>query len=136
MLAPRWQAVGGLGAIGALAALLVLWPPGPGVFYPPCPLQALTGLHCPGCGSTRMLGAVVHGEWRAAWHFNPLALLALLPLLGWGLRQAWLGLRENRFARSEWSPRATRAVLWIVIVYGVARNLPWAPFCWLAPRSG
>jgi hypothetical protein len=32
------------------------------VHAPPCPLRALTGVPCPGCGMTRLADAVAHGR--------------------------------------------------------------------------
>jgi hypothetical protein len=44
---------------------------------PQCPLHAVTGIPCPGCGTTRMLEALFAGEWSAAFLLNPLACTAL-----------------------------------------------------------
>jgi hypothetical protein len=40
-----------------------------------CPLKALTGLPCPGCGITRALVLCAHGQWSAAFEFHPLGPL-------------------------------------------------------------
>ena len=99
--------------------------------FPTCMFRDFTGFHCIGCGMTRMLHALVHGDLPRAFSMNPLAmaLLAVSPLLaGWklGWRPRWL--------------RAPMAVLaepkfWLVLLptYWVARNLPWFPFTLLAP---
>ena len=58
-------------------------------FYPRCWLHQSTGLLCPGCGATRALHALLHGDLRTAWTLNPLAV-ALLPVgLAYGVRAAW-----------------------------------------------
>jgi hypothetical protein len=67
------------GAIGGV--LLYRFPPERYAIYPACPFHALTGWLCPGCGSTRALSALLHGEWLRAFAFNP--LLALLPPVFW-----------------------------------------------------
>jgi hypothetical protein len=54
---------------------------------PMCIFRELTGLPCPGCGSTRAGLAILRGDLLAALAFNPLMTLALL---GVGL---WLGVR-------------------------------------------
>src|SRR5262249_54935902 len=71
-------------ALMSVPAAVVLYqvPPASGSFYPPCLFHALTGLHCPGCGSTRCLHALLHGDLRQAAAYNVLLLLAL-PFLGW-----------------------------------------------------
>ena len=36
----------------------------------PCPFHAVTGLHCPGCGVTRMCVALARLDFAAAWDAN------------------------------------------------------------------
>ena len=36
-----------------------------------CTFRRLTGLDCPGCGLTRSFISLAHGQWRAAWGYNP-----------------------------------------------------------------
>ena len=43
-----------------------------------CPIHAITGLYCPGCGGTRSLKAVLSGHFLLALHENPPAMLLLL----------------------------------------------------------
>jgi hypothetical protein len=122
--------VWGLAAVGlgglALAGVYKLT--GLGI---PCLLHATTGLNCPLCGSTRMAAALLRGELDAAWHFNPLVLV-LGPLVGVAVGYqvfAWTleSLRLVRLPRLSISPRAVnrlaRAVIVLLAVYGVARNL-------------
>ncbi|MGH8075853.1 MAG: DUF2752 domain-containing protein [Lysobacter sp.] len=98
----------------------------------PCLFLQFTGLYCPGCGITRALHALVHGDLGQMMAMNPLLPLLLLamPMLvlqGWGYR---LPL-PRPLLRTLSSP-----TLWIglTFVYWVARNLPWWPFTWLAPN--
>ena len=42
-----------------------------------CPFLAVTGYPCLTCGATRCAIAFLHGNFSAAWSWNPLALLAL-----------------------------------------------------------
>ena len=44
----------------------------------PCPFRALTGWDCPLCGGTRRGDALLHGDIRTAFEFNPLALVGML----------------------------------------------------------
>ena len=62
-----------LSAIVAVAGAWVLYtfPNGPGSFYPPCVFHRVTGLLCPGCGATHALQALVHGQFAAAFKYNP-----------------------------------------------------------------
>jgi hypothetical protein len=40
-----------------------------------CSLRRFTGLACPGCGLTRSFISIAHGDFRAAWTYNPAGLL-------------------------------------------------------------
>ena len=100
-------------------------------FFPSCLFYTLTGLHCPGCGITRALHALVHFDLPRALDMNPLAVVAL-PLLAALALHSWTRWRIL-------SPRMERMLSngygWIavLVVYWVLRNLPWWPFAWLAP---
>ena len=49
-------------------------------YGPPCLWTLLLGHPCPGCGMTRALLALLHGDLAGAWGHNRAALL-VLPLL-------------------------------------------------------
>ena len=99
--------------------------------FPPCMFRAFTGCYCIGCGLTRALHALVHGDLPRALSMNPLAVL-LMPLMP--LMVAWSG---------GWQPRPLAPLmklllepklwLWLLPGYWIARNLPWYPFNLLAP---
>ena len=109
--------------------LLYLVPPLPGGIYPPCLFHALTGLHCPGCGSTRCLHALLHGELRQAAAFNVLLLLAVPFLAYSGARFLWSGPESRHLP--AW---ILRVILVVVIAFWILRNIPCAPFNLLAPH--
>lgn len=98
--------------------------------YPTCPLYAVTGLYCPGCGSLRSLHSLANGDLVASLARNPIMPPLLLVLTLVLARWAMLRWRGERFT---WDPPA-----WVpiaigvgVVVYGVARNLPGLD--WLSP---
>jgi hypothetical protein len=73
---PALWAGAGVGLLG----YLTLWPKDLRV---PCAINHVTGLQCPGCGTTRALTALVEGDIATAFNFNqliffiPLFLIAL-----------------------------------------------------------
>jgi uncharacterized protein DUF2752 len=78
------------------AAVLVgggLLPPSWAAAGPPlCPFRLLTGLPCPGCGLTRSLVSLLHGDLSAAVFFHPLgpvAAGAVLAVVFVELRRTW-----------------------------------------------
>ncbi len=107
--------------LGALA--LFLFDPAGSAAFPPCPFRLATGWHCPGCGSLRAAHLLLHGDLPAAFKMNPLMVLSI-PLL------AALRLRRSL----AYSPRTAWGALALIVVFGVARNLPSWPFFLLAPH--
>lgn len=49
-------------------------------WVPQCIFHKLTGLQCMGCGSQRMLHALLHGDIKGAWEANAFILI-MLPFL-------------------------------------------------------
>lgn len=95
--------------------------------YPTCPFLAVTGRWCPGCGSLRGLHHLLRGDVVAALGFNIL-LVAAVPVVVWGW-VAWVAPR----VRGPSSCPLALPVLVVVLVFWLARNLPW--FAALAPGS-
>lgn len=110
--------------VALLALTLFHFPPDQFHFYPPCPIQSLLHLQCPGCGTTRALAALLHGHFREALRLNALTISTLpavaLYLLG------WFG-RSLRSGRSLPAPAISRPMLgasFLAIgVFTVIRNL-------------
>jgi Protein of unknown function (DUF2752) len=113
-----WTAVGVLAA-GCLYAL----PPWQYAFYPRCPVLALTGWQCPGCGMTRAFAALLHGHWAMSWQYNPLALL-LLPVLAVYLgTSGWRGVRRGEWVLLRLPLPILAGLLGAVLLFGIERNL-------------
>ena len=51
-----------------------------------CPVRLLTGFPCPGCGTTRALGAISIGDFEQAWSLNPIAFLVCAIGITWALK--------------------------------------------------
>lgn len=123
-----------LAVAAAAAGLLLAWQLGarPPAWYPPCVFHAATGLHCPGCGSSRAVHAALHGEWLRALHDNALLLL-FAPALAVRLGQIlWFALRHDRRA-PPLQRRYSLTVFVAVAAFWLLRNLPFPPGPWLAP---
>ncbi|HEU4635676.1 MAG TPA: DUF2752 domain-containing protein [Edaphobacter sp.] len=72
-------------AVVVAAAVLLLFPPAQYSFYPQCPIHQYLGILCPGCGSTRALAALLHGQLREALRLNLLTTLAIPLAFLWKL---------------------------------------------------
>ena len=120
----KWLlALAGALAVATGLVLLYFFPPWEYHFWPKCLLHELTGIYCPGCGCTRALAALARGDIRGSLGYNVL----LIPLsVVVGVTFLWPRLTWNRYF--AWT------VTWIILLFFVLRNLPWHPFCLLAPH--
>ena len=113
-----------------IAAVVYFFNPSAYGIYPVCQFHRLTGLNCPGCGATRALYALLHGDPATALRDNALLVLGLA---GMGLRGAWFALNWLRGRRNgNFFPACYLLPLLVVIaLFGVLRNLP--AFAFLSP---
>jgi hypothetical protein len=111
-------------------------PPEQSRLAPPCIFHTVTGWHCPGCGATRAVYALLHGNPAEAARKNALFLLALPFIAFWGGRSTWRFVRGEPPRESSLllRPRVTCAIVIAIFAFAILRNLPWAPFTLLAPR--
>lgn len=93
----------------------------------PCPLQSALGVPCPGCGLSRAVTALLHGEWRSAltWHaFAPFLLAALVLITGMAfLPEAARRRGIDAVARFERRTRVTALLLVALMAYWLVRLL-------------
>ena len=94
------------------------YPPSQHTLYPRCVFKAASGYDCPGCGSTRAVHQLLHGNIRQAFLFNPLLFvmggvaLCAVPSVARG--------RQPRFVTQPWFGWATVIV---VVGWWILRNL-------------
>jgi hypothetical protein len=117
-----------LGLAGGWAALYFLDPETPALS---CLFHSLTGYYCPGCGLTRAGRLAAHGHLWAAFRMNPLAFALGAPLLVW--TGIWGYCRLKGRPVPQFPAWAAWAALAAILGFWVLRNLPFPPFCWLAP---
>lgn len=122
LLAPLVTLAGTAIALGYVAAVD---PNSPG-HYPVCPLKALTGWDCPGCGLLRASHDLAHGNLAGALDHNVL-VVAVLPIaivlwVRWLLR-AWRGVSPP-VSRAQFRRRNAVLIVCLVLVvaFGVVRN--------------
>jgi Protein of unknown function (DUF2752) len=96
--------------------LVYRFDPAKGGFFPPCLFRKLTGLKCPGCGSTRALHHLLHGDVAGAFRLNPL-LFAMPPFVLASYKPGFITRRAV-----GWTALAVTLVWWVV------RNTPWWPW--------
>ena len=67
----------------------------------PCVFHSLTGAYCPGCGGTRAILYMLHGNMRLSFQYHPLVIYIVFILL------VWLGsfLCSKRWKKMSWLVR-------------------------------
>ena len=133
---PAWTArvllAGFILAIVIVGMLLWFFDPNlAGNPLPPCPSHWLTGLYCPGCGATRALHALLHGDLERAFSMNPVFVMAM-PVVVLLIFHQLTKLPEKLIIIAQIFSDA-RPWAFVLISYAVLRNLPWYPFNLLAP---
>jgi hypothetical protein len=113
-----------------IAATVFLFNPAAHQFYPVCQFHRLTGLNCPGCGATRALYALLHGNFSTALRDNALLVFALAAA---AIRSVWYGGKKIRgLANGEFlSAKFLWPLLVMALIFTVLRNLP--TFAFLSP---
>lgn len=117
-----------LGALG-FAALYILFVRTTGGV--PCPFFLISGLYCPGCGSTRAIFSLLELDIRSAFSYNAFAAI-LLPLVAIYIVCSLVSyVRRGRAVRLD--SRLLIGVLIALFAFGALRNIPAYPFTLLAP---
>jgi hypothetical protein len=124
----RWLCASGMvAACTGVAAYVYAVDPNVSKAYPQCPMKALTGIDCPGCGGLRSTHALLHGDIAGAFGHNAFAAI-IVPvmaylILRWVFQQFDISLPAIRLPR--WS---AVAIPLVILAFTVARNISWGPF--------
>lgn len=90
-------------------------------WMPQCVFRRITGLDCPGCGSQRMIHALLHGDLAKAWHQNAFLILSLPYLAVLGIASA-APHRFPRLFRTVHSPAVIIIFAILIIFWTIFRN--------------
>lgn len=110
------------------ATYLFIFEPGKTGFFPSCPFRMLTGFTCPGCGSTRGLHRLLHGDVVGAFEFNPLMVL-MLPFLLYALVRYTVGAVRGRPLEKHFvKPNYIWMLFALIMSFWIFRNTRFNPF--------
>jgi hypothetical protein len=125
-------------AVGVPVGATVLYhfpPTKPNRFYPGCTFYWLTGWHCAGCGATRCVYSLLHGNLEQAFAYNALFVL-LLPLIAYAgfriLFEIWTGRKAPGIRVPRW---IIGVFIGLVVAFWIARNIDVYPLTLLAPHE-
>lgn len=88
----------------------------------PCPFHSLTGLKCPGCGTSRMFLSLFKLDIRSAFSYNQ-AVFCLLPVILFTMiRKIYLYIKTGSS-----KDHLTDILIWIMVpslmLFGIIRNI-------------
>jgi len=106
--------------ISLVVAILYRFPPEQYSFYPRCPIHETFGLLCPGCGATRALAALLHGNLREAMRLNAWFVL-ISPVIGGYAVACYIKLITRKPLPSP-QPMTMYVASIIALIFGVLRN--------------
>jgi len=116
-----------LAAVGALT-FSALFTPDALPKFDICTFHRFTGLPCPGCGLTRAFCAISHGDFAAAWRFNPFGFLFYAGVLAVPVWAAWKWQKPGKTTLpSRWQRVVWTCVL-VVFLLMCAHNV-WRVVC-------
>ncbi len=122
------------GFIG-LAALFFFLDPSEHVIFPRCLFNSITGYYCPGCGSQRALHSLLHLDFGGVVGYNFLFIPGFFLILYHYLHPLLNGFFGLKLPNVFYFKSAPRIILWVIILFWIARNLPFSPFSALAPAK-
>ena len=101
---------------------------------PPCPIYAVSGIYCIGCGAGRACVSLLHGDLLGAMDYNLLFVL-MLPFVAYFGVKVYISYVFGRdilpFPKIKlW---VALVIVAVVVVFGVRRNVPIQPLSYLAP---
>lgn len=118
-------------SVGAGLLMFHFYPVGDYNFYPKCPSIALTGTHCPGCGTMRGISGLLHGNLSAIVTYNILAAVMLPFLLYNFMLLMWGALTGYRLPVLYFNAKELYLIAALITLYWIVRNF--VPF--LAPHG-
>lgn len=121
-------------AVVILSLLYFFYPATNTSFHPKCLFHEITGLYCPGCGSQRAVSALLHGHFMQAIDYNILMVLCIPVILYSAFVFTWNTFSTKKLKQTFlYSTVFVKSLLLVVIAFWILRNMPVAPFNWLAP---
>lgn len=116
-----------------LAVLFFVLDPAKHTLFPRCLFNSLTGYYCPGCGSQRAIHSLLHFDFAGVVSYNFLFIPAFLLIFYNYLHPVFNQIFKWKLPNIFYFKNTPWIIFGVVIVFWIARNLPYYPFSVLAP---
>ena len=98
----------------------------------PCLFHLITGFYCPGCGTTRLVFALLNGHVSEAYNYNRLFFILLPFIVMYGVYKIYIYILDKEDKIICKIPNVLiYMLLFIVMMFGVLRNID--NFSYLSP---
>ncbi len=98
----------------------------------PCLFHKITGLYCPGCGTTRLIIALIEGHIEEAYNYNRLVFILLPFIISYYIYYSYLYIYNKKDNIICKIPNIYIYILiLIVLLFGIVRNID--TFSYLKP---
>ena len=128
-----WIGTALIAAALAGTAYLLVFPLGPDAPYAGCPLNRMTGLYCIGCGTTRAMNALIHGDVLGALSFNVLAMAVAAAVMVFAVHSIFRGVTGRELIHVKVTIVRVLILIGVGLLFFILRNVPVFPFTVLAP---
>ena len=132
-LTERVLAGAGAAAMAGGSAFVAFFDPSKANFFPVCPLFAVTGFACPGCGLTRGFHALFNGDIITAIDFNALVPVWIVTFGYVLVSLILLAVRGRGLPMWPTWPKFLWLFMIVLLAFGVLRNVPVYPLTLLFP---
>lgn len=122
-----------IGFVG-LAVLFFVLSPAEHEIFPRCLFNSLTGYYCPGCGSQRALHSMLHLDFAGVVSYNFLFIPGFLLIFYHYLHPVVNRLFYWKLPNIFYFKSTPWIILAVVVLFWIARNIPFYPFSVLAPN--
>ncbi|MEP6945164.1 MAG: DUF2752 domain-containing protein [Acidobacteriota bacterium] len=129
----RAAAAVGVAAFAVGSTVVAYVNPSESHLLPVCPLYALTGIACPGCGLTRAFHALFNGDLIGALDFNLLTPVWAVIFVYVVVSLSLTAIRGRGLPMWPTNPRFLFIFMIVLLVFGVLRNIPIWPLTILYP---
>lgn len=103
-------------------------------FMPRCPFYFLTGMYCPGCGSTRAIHYCLNGNISESVRHHPLLLPFFVVIIFLYIKRGY-ELFSGKIISFRFELLMSKIILFIFIIFFVVRNIPIDYWAWLRPPA-
>lgn len=119
-----------ISALAVLASIIIFILPALNIEYI-CPTKEMFNIDCPGCGGTRMIRSLLHGDIYQAFRYNTLMFITLPMLCILILGQSIKYIKDGQL--SIWLDKVLLTYIVMLLVFGALRNIE--IFSWLQPTT-